>query len=77
MTGCGIGARGAMRIGEMLGKNTSLKTIDLSCEIQFNNDFPSILMQCVWYPMFIHGRGMVDRMFDIHGVVCCVLDCSQ
>jgi hypothetical protein len=34
--GCGIGARGAKRIGEMLASNTSLKTLDLGREIPFN-----------------------------------------
>jgi hypothetical protein len=41
---CGIGAKGAKRIGEMVEKNASLK-IDLFCEIPLNplNDhYPSI-----------------------------------
>ena len=33
---CGIGAIGAKKIGEMLGKNTSLKTIDFYREIPLN-----------------------------------------
>jgi hypothetical protein len=33
MTGCEIGKEGAERIGEMLEKNTSLKTLKLGCEI--------------------------------------------
>ena len=47
MTDCGIGASGAKRMGEMLEKNASLKTIDLSCENPFNIHSSSILMQCV------------------------------
>jgi hypothetical protein len=37
MTGCGIRARGAKRMGEMLEKNTSLKTLDLGGEIPFSS----------------------------------------
>jgi len=36
MAGCEIGTRGAKRIGEMLGKNTSLKTLNLYREIALN-----------------------------------------
>jgi hypothetical protein len=42
MTDCGIGASGAKRMGEMLEKNASLKTIDLSCENPFNIHSSSI-----------------------------------
>jgi hypothetical protein len=31
MIGCGIGIEGAKRIGEMLGKNTSLMKLELCC----------------------------------------------
>ena len=44
MIECGIGARGARRIGEMIQKNASLKKLDLGCEIPLNplNDhYPS------------------------------------
>ena len=36
MIGCGIGVRGAKRIGEMLEKNASLVEIDLGCEFPLN-----------------------------------------
>jgi hypothetical protein len=42
MIECGIGARGAKIIGEMLEKNTSLKILNLRCEIPFNIHSPSI-----------------------------------
>jgi hypothetical protein len=34
---CGIGARGAKRIGEMLEKNASLETLNLRCESPFTS----------------------------------------
>jgi hypothetical protein len=37
MIECGIGAIGAKRIGEMLEKNTSLKTLKLGSEIPFTS----------------------------------------
>jgi hypothetical protein len=45
MAGCGIGARGAKRIGEMLEKNASLKKIKLGGERPLNplnEHYPSI-----------------------------------
>ena len=36
MIGCGIGVRGAKRIGEMLEKNESLMKIDLGGECPLN-----------------------------------------
>jgi hypothetical protein len=36
MAGCGIGAIGAKRIGEMLEKNASLKKLKLDCERPLN-----------------------------------------
>jgi hypothetical protein len=36
MVGCGIGVRGAKRIGEMLEKNESLVEIYLMCEFPLN-----------------------------------------
>ena len=41
---CGIGVRGANRIGEMLEKNASLVEIDLRCELPLNIPHSSVVI---------------------------------
>ena len=44
MIGCGIGVRGAKRIGEMLEKNESLVEIDLGGEFPLNIPHSSVVI---------------------------------
>ena len=70
MIECRIGGIGAKRIGEMLEQNTSLKTIDLSCEIQFNIHSPSISF---WSNVFVSRCSFMGEVWLIACLIFMVL----
>jgi hypothetical protein len=51
MIGCGMGVRGAMRIGEMLERNASLMTVDLMSECTLNLCTFTVVINAFWWQM--------------------------
>ena len=75
MIECRIGGIGAKRIGEMLEQNTSLKTIDLSCENPFNIHSSSIHFDAMCSVADVHSwerHGWSKVWYSWHGVVVCL-----